>query len=157
MQVLGLRRNAHLGPVSGVDRMYAPDELHAFLSASDFVVVTAPLTAETDGLLGEPEFRAMKDTGYYVCISRGGVGDPTALERALREGWIAGAGLDAHAEEPLSGHSPFWDLPNTIVTPHNGATSPQTMQRGVDIFADNLRRFVRGEPLTNLVDTSAGY
>jgi phosphoglycerate dehydrogenase-like enzyme len=75
----------------------------------------------------------------------------------VREGWIAGAGLDAHAVEPLPADSPFWSLPNVIVTPHNGATTAQTGRRGVDIFVDNLARFVAGEQLRNVVDKTAGY
>lgn len=108
-------------------------------------------------MLGEAEFRAMKPTAHYICFSRGGIADDAALLRALREGWIAGAGLDAHSEEPLPPDSPFWTAPNTIVTPHNGATTPLTRQRGIDIFAENLRRYIDGRPLLNLVDKAAGY
>ena len=100
--------------------------------ASDFVVVTAPRTPETLGMLGEAQFRAMKPTAHYVCFSRGGIADDAALLRALQEGWIASAGLDAHDQEPLPAASPFWDLPNTIITPHNGAPPPATRQRGID-------------------------
>ncbi len=108
-------------------------------------------------MLGEAEFRAMKPSAYYVCISRGATADPGALLRALQEGWIAGAGLDAHAVEPLPPDSPFWDAPNTIVTPHYGATTPLTYRRGADIFLENLRRYVHGEPLVNVVEKDAGY
>lgn len=156
MRVLGVRRRAEL-VVEGVDRMYPIDQLHAFLAECDFVVVTAPITPQTAGMFGEQEFRAMKDTAMWICISRGGIADDGALLSALEQGWIAGAGLDAHGTEPLPPDSPFWDLPNVIVTPHNGATTEATAQRGVDIFVDNLRRFVRAEPLVNLVDKSAGY
>jgi phosphoglycerate dehydrogenase-like enzyme len=121
------------------------------------VVVTVPRTSETTALFGETEFRAMKPTATFICFSRGGIADDDALLRALREGWIAGAGLDVHGKEPLPPDSPFWDAPNTIVTPHNGASTPQTRQRAVDIFTDNLRRFTRGEPLVNLVDKGLGY
>jgi len=120
-------------------------------------VVTAPRTPETTGMLGEAEFRAMKRTAYYICFSRGGIADDDALLRALNEGWIAGAGLDAHSVEPLPADSPFWSAPNTLVTPHNGASTPFTRQRGIDIFAENLRRYTAGEPLINLVDKSVGY
>jgi len=99
----------------------------------------------------------MKPTGYYICFSRGGIADDTALLRALREGWIAGAGLDAHGEEPLPPDSPFWDLPNAIVTPHNGASTPQTRQRGINIFVANLACYRAGEPLVNVIDKHAGY
>lgn len=156
MRVLGLRRtDAPAGP--DVDEVYTRDRLHELLAASDFVVMTAPLTAETAGMLGAAEFAAMKPTAYYVCISRGGIADDAALLAALESGGIAGAGIDAHGEEPLPADSPFWTAPNTIVTPHNGATTPQTRQRGLDIFIENLRRYCAGEELVNLVDKQAGY
>jgi phosphoglycerate dehydrogenase-like enzyme len=156
MRVLGVRRRAHL-PVEGVERIYAPEQLDEMLPECDFVVVTAPITPGTESMFGEPQFRAMKPTAFWVCISRGGIADDDALLRALRDGAIAGAGLDAHGVEPLPADSPFWDLPGVVVTPHNGATTAETARRGVDIFLGNLRRFVAGEPLENLVDKSAGY
>jgi phosphoglycerate dehydrogenase-like enzyme len=155
MRVLGMRRTAQ--PTPNVDEIYTRDRLHDMLAASDFVVVTAPLTPETRGMLGEAEFRAMKETAYYICFSRGGIADDAALLRALDEGWIAGAGLDAHSVEPLPPDSPFWTAPSTIITPHNGASTPFTRQRAVDIFVENLRRYVRGAPLENVVDKLAGY
>jgi phosphoglycerate dehydrogenase-like enzyme len=155
MRVIGMRRSDR--PAPDVDAIYPRERLHEFLGQADFVVVSAPLTPETRGLLGEAEFRAMKPTAYYICFSRGGIADDDALLRALNERWIAGAGLDAHAQEPLPPDSPFWTAPNTIVTPHNGATTALTRQRGIDIFAENLRRYVAGRPLINLVDKAAGY
>jgi phosphoglycerate dehydrogenase-like enzyme len=156
MRVLGLRRRADRS-VPGVDRLYSIDRFHTFLGESDFVVVTAPSTPQTLGVFDAAAFKAMKPTAYFICISRGGIADDEALLRALREGWIAGAGLDAHGVEPLPADSPFWSLPNVIITPHNGATTPATAQRGVDIFIDNLKRYVAGQPLRNIVDKSAGY
>lgn len=155
MNVIGIRRNSV--PTTNVDEVYQRDRLHEFLGRSDIVVVTAPLTAETAGMLGEAEFRAMKKTAFLVVVSRGGIADDVALLRALHEGWIAGAGLDAFAHEPLPADSPFWDAPNTICTPHNGATTRATWKRGTEIFIDNLRRFVAGGPLVNVVDKQAGY
>ena len=155
MRVLGMRRTPR--PTPHVDEVLPQVRLHDLLSASDFVVMTAPRTPETVGMLDEAAFRAMKPTAYYICFSRGGIADDGALLRALREGWIAGAGLDAHGEEPLPPDSPFWDLPNTIITPHNGATTPATRQRGIDIFVENLRRFQAGQPLINVIDKKAGY
>src|ERR671938_76545 len=114
-----------------VDELFSHDRLHEFLGQSDFVVVTAPRTPETAGMLGEAEFRAMKPSAYYVCFSRGGIAEDGALLRALREGWIAGAGLDAHAREPLPADSPFWDLPNVVITPHNAASSRAVRERGI--------------------------
>ncbi len=156
MRVLGLRRNAER-PVPGVDRMFSIDQLQLFLAESDFVVVTTPSTPETLGMFDAAAFKAMKRSAYFICISRGGIAVDDALLEALREGWIAGAGLDAHGVEPLPPDSPFWSLPNVIVTPHNGATTPATAQRSVEIFIDNLQRYVAGQPLRNIVDKSAGY
>lgn len=156
MTVLGCRRNADV-PVEGVDEMYPPERLHEFLARCDMVVVTAPSTAETSGVFNEAAFRAMKDSAFFICISRGGIADDDALLRALQQGWIAGAGLDAHGIEPLAEDSLFWDAPHTIVTPHNGATTSATARRGREIFVDNLARHVAGEPLTNVVDKAAGY
>jgi phosphoglycerate dehydrogenase-like enzyme len=155
MRVIGLRRSA--APVAGVERVYSPSELVEFMAASDFVVVTAALTPQTRGMIGTAELRAMRPSAFCVCVSRGGIIDDTALLTALHEGWIAGAGLDAHTVEPLPPDSPFWSAPNTIITPHNGATTEATQRRGVDIFVDNLGRLRRGLPLRNVVDKSAGY
>ena len=156
MRVLGLRRNVGR-TVEGVDQMFSMDQFHEFLSASDFVVVTTPSTPDTLGVFDAAAFKAMKPGAYFICISRGGIADDDALLQALREGWIAGAGLDAHGIEPLPADSPFWSLPNVIVTPHNGATTPGTAQRSVEIFVDNLTRYVAGQPLRNVVDKQAGY
>ena len=155
MRVTGVRRTPTPNP--DVDEQFPLERLHDFLGQCDWVAMTAPITPETKHMLGEAEFRAMKPSAYYVCISRGATADPDALLRALKEGWIAGAGLDAHAVEPLPADSPFWEAPNTIITPHYGATTPLTYRRGADIFLDNLRRYVAGQPLFNVVDKDAGY
>jgi phosphoglycerate dehydrogenase-like enzyme len=155
MQVIGLRRSGE--PAANVDRMYRREELHDFLAAADFVVVTAPRTPETLGMLGAAEFAAMKPGAYYVCFSRGGIADDAALFDAIVSGRIAGAGLDAHGEEPLPPDSPFWDAPNTIITPHNGATTPGTHRRGLEMLMENLRRYRTGETMINVVEKGAGY
>ncbi|CAA9553551.1 MAG: D-3-phosphoglycerate dehydrogenase [uncultured Thermomicrobiales bacterium] len=156
MRVLGMRRRNDL-PVANVDRLFAPDDVATFLGACDFVAVTTPRTPRTAGMFDQAAFAAMKPTAFFVCISRGGIADDDALLDALRRGEIAGAGLDAHGTEPLPADSPFWDLPNVIVTPHNGATTAATARRGLDITIDNLGRFARGEPLRNVVDKTEGY
>jgi len=156
MRILACRRDASR-PVEGVERIYPPTLLHEFLAECDVVVVTAPLTPETAGVFDEAAFRAMKPSAYWICVSRGGIAVDSALLRALRDGWIAGAGIDAHTVEPLPRTSPFWDAPNTIVTPHNGATTAGTGLRGTEIFLDNVGRFDAGETLRNVVDKAAGY
>ncbi|ADB33644.1 D-isomer specific 2-hydroxyacid dehydrogenase NAD-binding protein [Kribbella flavida DSM 17836] len=156
LRVVGVRRRPEL-PSPYVDQVYGEDGLDALLAESDFVVVTAPSTPATSGRFGRDAFARMKPTAYFVCISRGGIADDGALLAALRDGQIAGAGLDAHGVEPLPPNSPFWDLPNVIVTPHNGATSTATARRGEQIVGQNLRRFRSGQELLNVVDKSAGY
>lgn len=155
MRVLGMRRSDQ--PVPNVDELFPRERLRDFLAQSDFVVVTAPLTPDTRGMLGEAELRAMKPTAFLVVFSRGGIVDDPALLRALHDGWIAGAGIDAHGTEPLPPDSAFWTAPNTIITPHNGATTRGTRQRAIDIFVDNLKRYAAGQPLRNVVDKQAGY
>jgi phosphoglycerate dehydrogenase-like enzyme len=155
MRVIGLRRRAE--PAQHFDRMYRRDDLHAFLGEADFVVVTAPRTPETFGMLGAPEFAAMKSSAFYICFSRGGIADDAALLDAIVTGKIAGAGLDAHGTEPLPADSPFWKAPNTIITPHNGATTPGTHQRGLQMLIENLRRSRKGETMMNVVEKEAGY
>lgn len=155
MRTLGLRRSDQ--PAPDVDEMFTAATFKRFLAESDFVVVTAPITPGTRDLFDEAAFRAMKPTAYWICVSRGGIANDDALLRALQEGWIAGAGIDAHGVEPLPADSPFWDAPNTIVTPHNGASSPMTRVRGFRIFEENLGHFLAGEPLFNLVDKQEGY
>ncbi|MET7335143.1 D-2-hydroxyacid dehydrogenase [Nonomuraea sp. NPDC005650] len=156
MRVLGMRRSPG-ATAPGVDVLLGQDDFPRFLAESDFVVVTAPLTAATAGRFDRAAFAAMRPTAFFVCVSRGGIADDEALLDALRRGEIAGAGLDAHGMEPLPGDSPFWTLPNVIVTPHNGATTDETARRGLDIMLDNVGRFARGEPLRNIVDKAAGY
>lgn len=155
MRTLGLRRTDQ--PAPDVDEMFTARTFKRFLGESDFVVVTAPITQATRHLFDEEAFRAMKPTAYWICVSRGGIADDEALLSALREGWIAGAGIDAHALEPLPADSPFWDAPNTLITPHNAAASPMTSVRGFRIFEENLAHFLAGEPLVNLVDKHEGY
>ncbi|MFG1819475.1 D-2-hydroxyacid dehydrogenase [Kribbella sp. NPDC049174] len=153
MRVLGVRRRVE-EPAPYVDLLCDLDQM---LAESDFVVVTAPRTPSTAGVFDRDAFARMKETAYFICISRGGIADDNALLDALRNGQIAGAGLDAHGVEPLPPDSPFWSLPNVIVTPHNGATSHGTARRGAEIVRENLRRFVAGEVLHNVVDKAAGY
>ncbi|GAA1576992.1 D-2-hydroxyacid dehydrogenase [Kribbella sancticallisti] len=156
LHVIGVRRRPGQ-PSPYVDEVYGEDGFDRMLERSDFVVVTAPSTPATTGRFDAAAFARMKQSAYFVCISRGGIAEDEALLEALRSGQIAGAGLDAHGVEPLPPESAFWSLPNVIVTPHNGATSDGTARRGEQIVLDNLRRFTAGEELRNVVDKVAGY
>ncbi len=156
MRVLGVRRNPGRG-AAGVETMVGPDRLLDVLPEADFVVITAPLTDETRGMIGERELRAMKPTAYLVNIGRGGIVKERALIRALEEGRIAGAGLDVFEEEPLPEDSPLWRMENVIVTAHYAGFTPRYDERAIAIFLDNLRRYKAGEPLRNVVDKKLGY
>jgi phosphoglycerate dehydrogenase-like enzyme len=131
--------------------------LHQVLARADVVVVCLPLTDETEGAIGEAELRAMKPSAYLVNIGRGKVIDEHALLRALSEKWIGGAGLDVHAQTPLPADSPFFDLPNVILTPHMSGVSQGYFERVTELFCENLGRYLSGEPLINLVDKQKGY
>ncbi len=156
MRVLGIRRHP-AETTAGVDKMAGPGELAALLSEADFVVLTVPLTRETRGLIGERELKAMRPGAYIINIGRGGTIDEAALLQALRAGRIAGAGLDVFENEPLPADSPFWDMPNVIVTAHYAGATPLYNQRALDVFIENLRRYRAGEPLDNVVDKELGY
>jgi phosphoglycerate dehydrogenase-like enzyme len=160
MRVLALRRSA-AGRVecdgSGADELLGPEELPYLLAESDYVVIALPLTDETRSLIGETELRAMKANAVIVNIGRGPIIDEAALVRALKEGWIGGAGLDVFQQEPLSPESELWGLENVIITPHISGGTPRYMERAVGLFCDNLRRYLAGEPLRNVVDPERGY
>lgn len=155
VRVLGMRRRNV--PCADVDEVYPREHLNDLLAAADFVVMAAPMTPETDKMLGESEFRAMKPSAYFVNVSRGGCVDEQVLIRALHEGWIAGAGIDQPTQKPLPAESELWDLPNTILTPAYGGHTLETYERGIKIFLDNLERYVHGNSLYNVVDKRAGY
>lgn len=154
MRVVGVSRSGR--PVPGVE-VLPLERLHDLLAASDAVVVTAPSTPHTRGMLGEAEFRAMRRTAWYINVSRGDIADRDAMLLALEQGWIAGAGLDAHAIEPLPADAPEWRLPNVIVTPHSGSNSGRSRERAVAVFVEELARFAAGRPLGAVVDKQAGY
>jgi phosphoglycerate dehydrogenase-like enzyme len=140
-----------------LDRIYPPDRLVEMLAECDYVVISLPLTPETEGLIGEEELRAMKPSAYLVNISRGEIIDEAVLIKALQEGWLAGAGLDVFHQEPLPPDSPLYDLDNVILSPHVAGFSPHYDERASDLFVENLRRYLAGEELLNVVDKQAGY
>jgi phosphoglycerate dehydrogenase-like enzyme len=146
-------------PLGGMalDRVLGPDGLPDLLAESDFVVLAAPLTPETEGMINDETLALTKPGAWVINVARGRLIDERALLRALREGRIGGAVLDTFAEEPLPPDSPFYDLPNVIVTPHTSWSSGRVLDRSVVLFCDNLRRFAAGEPLVNVVDPAMGY
>ena len=140
-----------------VRRLYPPQALRSMLKECDFVVVTVPITPETRDLIGVDELAVLKPTAFLVDVSRGGVVNHSALINALREKQIAGAALDVFPEEPLPQDSPLWKFPNVIITPHVSGITPHYDQRAVELFADNLHRYLAGLPLFNRIDPDRGY
>ncbi len=140
-----------------VDTLREPGWFAEMAPQADVLVSAAPLTAETRGMFNETVFRSMKKSAYFINISRGGLVDQTALVRALKERWIAGAGLDVTTPEPLPSESPLWDCPNLIITCHTAGFSPQRRVRQMALLAENVRRYANGLPLLNVVDKQRGY
>ena len=127
------------------------------LGRSDFIVLAAPLTPDTDELIDARALAAIKPGAWLINVARGRLIDERALLRALRDGPLGGAVLDTFREEPLPPTSPFYDLPNVIVTPHTAWSSGRVLDRSIELFCDNLVRYAAGRPLTNVVDPEAGY
>ncbi len=170
MRVLALKRNPAsradpgwvpkgLGDPEGTipERFFGPDERNAILGASNYVAVTLPLTPHTRGFIGAGELAAMQAGGYLVNIGRGEVIDQAALVEALKANRIGGAGLNVFEREPLEAESPLWELENAILTPHISGANRGYMDKACELFADNLRRFGRGQPLLNQLDRELGY
>lgn len=155
MRVLGLRRRAL--PAPEVDEIVPRQRLHDLLGRSHVVVASLPSTAKTTAFLGAAEFSAMRADALLVNVGRGRVIDEMALIRGLEQGRPAGAALDVFAEEPLPPESPLYRMPNVLVTPHVAGVTPHYWPRLMDIFRDNLRRYLKGEALLNRVDKHAGY
>jgi phosphoglycerate dehydrogenase-like enzyme len=160
MRVLGVKR--HPGAVAdlGGDRpheLHPPDRLPDLLPGADFLVLTAPHTEDTEGLIGEDELAALPPGAVVVNVARGALVDESALERALTSGHLGGAYLDVFAEEPLPPDSPLWGLPNVLIFPHSGSTSDRENARITDLFCENLRRWQAGRPLLNVLDTDRLY
>ena len=140
-----------------VDEVWPAERLPDLLQRSDVVVIAAPYTAETRHLIDEPAIAMMRQGAYLIAISRGGIIEESALVAALQSGHLAGAGLDVAEQEPLPLDSPLWDTPNLLLTPHVAGASGPKERRCVEIFRDNLLRYVNGEPLVNVVNKQLGY
>jgi phosphoglycerate dehydrogenase-like enzyme len=157
MRVIGTKRNVSRGSLSTIDKMFDPADLSQLLAESDFVVLSLPLTKETDGLIGEVQLKSMKRTGYLINISRGKIVQEDKLIEALKKRWIAGAALDTFETEPLPKKSELWNFENVIITPHVAGFTPYYMERLTNIFTENLKRFLKKRPLINVVNKTLGY
>ncbi len=154
MHVIGASRTAG---AAAVERVFPPDQLHQMLPLAEYLVLIVPHTPETENMIGATELALLPRGAYLINIARGAVVDQAALIDALRSGHLSGAALDVFAQEPLPPASPLWDMPNVLVSPHSGSTSDQENRRLTDLFCDNLRRFLAGETLRNVLDVERMY
>ncbi len=155
VRVIGTR--ARPSPVPHVDRVYPVSGLKYALAEADAVAVCVPLLPTTRGMIGADQIAAMKTGSVLVDVSRGGVVDQTALAAALRSGQVKGAALDVFETEPLPPESPFWEMENVILTPHCSSVYDGWELKSVEMFCENLGRYLAGQPLMNLVDPERGY
>lgn len=155
MVPIGLRRSGLAS--EEFERMYGPDGLPELLERSDVLVVCLPLTPDTRGLLGAKALRHLRPSAYLVNVARGGIVDEGALLSLLSEHRLAGAVLDVFEREPLPPSSEFWDLPNVLITPHLAGEFEQWPSAVATFFCTNLRRWIAGAPLENIVDAAGGY
>jgi phosphoglycerate dehydrogenase-like enzyme len=159
MRVIAVKRNPQARYDAAVmpDALYGPEELPRLLEESDHVCIAAPYTPDTHRLIDATMLARMRPSAYLYNIARGKIIDEAALIDALRNGRLAGAGLDVFETEPLPADSPLWTLENVLVTPHVSGITPHYFTRAADIFAQNLRRYLNAEPLLNLYNPQRGY
>lgn len=159
MRTIGVKRTvAGVDPASlHVEALYPFNELHAALGGAEHVVLSAPHTPETERMIGATELALLASGAIVVNVARGALIDESALVDALESGHVGGAALDVFQEEPLSPDSPFWAIPNVLVCSHSAGTSDHENERITDIFCENLRRYLAGEPLLNVLDTATMY
>jgi phosphoglycerate dehydrogenase-like enzyme len=160
-RVVALRRDTDRSDedpeLRGIADVLPHDQLPALLAQSDFVVLALPLTPQTEDLFNSETLAHMKPGSWLINVARGRLVDERALVRALREGPMGGAVLDAFRDEPVLPESPLYDVPNLIITPHTSWSSGRVLDRSIELFCDNLRRYAAGETLLNVVDPSKGY
>lgn len=155
---VGVRRRPKLGTPPGFSRVVGPDALDVELSRTDALVLAAPFTADTKELMDRRRLELLPRGAIVVNVARGALLDEDAVAELLASRRLRGAVLDVFRQEPLAGDSPLWQLPNALVVPHVSPVSPgRFWPRQLDLFLDNWRRYVSGQPLRNLVDKQAGY
>ena len=156
MRVIATRRTAAAKP-DYVDEIGTPEFLPRLLSEADFVVLLLASVPSTFNIIGATELRSMKPSAYFINLTGGRAVEESVLVRALKENWIAGAVLDAFGRQPLPQDSELWSLPNVIITPRIAGITSQKWPAVLPVFEENLRRFIAGRPLKNLVDKELGY
>lgn len=157
MRVIATREHPEKGKAAGVSEVFPTSQLDKVLSQSDYVVVAAPLTAATHGLINAARLALMKTDAYLISVGRGQQVDEAALAEALRKGTIAGAALDVFEQEPLPEKSPLWSIDNLLITPHTGSQTEKLWPRHYQLFSENLRRYRAGRELLFTVNKQIGY
>jgi phosphoglycerate dehydrogenase-like enzyme len=159
MKVLALKRHTRASQFTDplVERLYGPDQLAEMISLCGYIVVAAPLTAETRGMIGEPEFAAMKPTAVVINVGRGPIINEAALIRALSTNRIKGAALDVFDQEPLPAGHAFYKMENVLLSPHCADHTHDWLDNAMDFFIAQYARFRANEPLLNLVNKKLGY
>src|SRR5580765_4239892 len=156
MKIIAVRENPAKG-TGGADEVHGPDEIDQVLPRADYVLLCTPVTPATTGIMNAARLSKMKPDAYLINVARGPLIDEPALLDALRARRIAGAALDVFVEEPLPADSPFWPLDNLLITPHTAAVTERLWERHYRLIAENLNRFLAGQPLLNEVDKGRGY
>lgn len=151
VRVLGLKRNLATGS-EAADELFRPDQLHEMLGRCDAVVISAPATPDTRYLIDRAALAAMKPGAMLVNVARGSLVDEEAVIESLESGHLAAAALDVFEEEPLPSSSPLWEAPNVYISAHSSVSVDRYVDDVFDVFEENLRRYVAGEPLRNRVD-----
>lgn len=157
MRVIAVREHPEKGSVEGVSQIFGTAQLDSLLAQSDYVVLAAPVTSDTTGLMNATRFARMKPDACLINVSRGQLVDEVALAQALREKKIGGAALDVFEKEPLPPDSPLWDIETLLITPHTAGLEEKLWERQYELFSENLRRYLSGLPLLALVNKQKGY
>jgi len=157
LEVVGQRRSIHAAPPPGVQRVIGEDGIDGELPRTDYVVVAAPGTSETRHLMDARRLSLLPPGAVLINIGRGSIVDERAMIHALQTGRLRGAALDVFEEEPLSPDSPLWSMPNVLISPHSASTVARENERIVDVFIENLSRYLHGRPLINRYDYDRGY
>ncbi len=155
MKVLGVKRETNGITPSSVfaDELYNQTEIEKMLSRAEYLVLIAPHTPETEKMMGEKELALLPKGAILINIGRGALVDEQALIRALQSGHLGGAGLDVFEVEPLPKTSPLWEMPNVIVSPHSASTSDRENELITEVFCENIKNYLAGRPLINVIDT----
>ena len=157
MRVIAVREHVEKGSPDGVEAVFAPPQIDEVLKQSDYVVLAAPLVTATERIINADRLANMKSDAYLINVGRGAQVDETALVKALRSHRIAGAALDVFEQEPLPPDSPLWDLEDLLITPHTAGLTEKLWHRHYELFSENLRRYLAGQPLWFVVNKQKGY